>query len=72
METVGPSPLGELLGLSRGSPAWTGGTSSLTMLGVPFMSFTRHDLQGEARKIEWDHDRNAAKQEMRVLGKIND
>jgi hypothetical protein len=49
-ETARPSPLGELLGLSGGSPAWTDGTGRFTVLGALFMSFTHHDLQGEVGK----------------------
>jgi hypothetical protein len=44
-ESVGPSMLGKRLGLSGGTLARTGGIGRLTVFGVPFMSFTSHDLQ---------------------------
>jgi hypothetical protein len=50
-ESVGTSMLGERLGLSRGTPAGTGGTDCLMVLGALFMS---HDLQkgiSEEREI---------------------
>jgi hypothetical protein len=71
-ESAGPLPLGELLGMSWGSPAWARGTNCLMVVGALFMSFTHHDLQKESKRREWDHDRNARKQEVRVLRKIND
>jgi hypothetical protein len=45
MKVAGACPLGKLLGLSSGSPARTRGTAHLMVFGVPFMTFTRHDLQ---------------------------
>jgi hypothetical protein len=71
-ESVGPSLLVELLGMSWGSPTWATGISRLMVLGASFMSFTCHDLQKGSKWREWDHDMNARKQEVIVIGKIND
>jgi hypothetical protein len=50
MEHARSSMLGKSLGLSRGTLARTSGTGRLTVLGVPFMSFTSYDLQKRSKQ----------------------
>jgi hypothetical protein len=47
-ESAGSCPLGNLLGMSGGSPARARGSDCLTMLGAALMSFVSHGLQKDA------------------------
>jgi hypothetical protein len=53
-------------------PGLNRGTGCLTVLAPPLVTLTLHDLKKRMKEFGWDHTKNAKKEDMRTMWRIND